>query len=145
MNVKEELSIELEDINNQIEILNKRKRIVEDKLSSISPFKERFLIWFNNGDVCHYDWLVREEEYPLIRGEFDKNPDAYRRSETITLERLLCEEIFDIWAHKQIAHYCDTDEEYDEFYEELDTFLTEYQPLLEEAMNKNLKSFRVDW
>lgn len=140
-----ELNAELENINLQIEALNKRKKVIEDKLCLILPFIERFKIWFHNNDKGHYDWLVGRDEYPLIRGEFDKNPDRFRRGETVDLEHLICDEVFEIWAYNQIAVYCKNEKEVEEFNNELDALLLEYQPLLEEAMEKNLKSFKVDW
>lgn len=142
----DELKAELQDIKNQIKILKKRKASIEKELMNESTdFKDKFMIWFKSDSGKHYSYLVRQEDCPLMFRKVFENIDAYRRGETIYLENLLCDEVFEIWTQDVIHEYCKTQKEVDDFNEELAIFIKDNQPLLEEAMNKNIKSFKLDW
>lgn len=142
----DELKAELQDIKNQIKVLKKRKASIEKELMNESTdFKDKFMIWFKSDSGKHNPWLPREDEYPLIRRKLNENMDAYRRGETVYLENLFCDEVFEIWTQDVVHEYCKTKKEVDDFNEELAIFIKDNQPLLEEAMNKNIKSFKLDW
>lgn len=133
-----------EDYNkilSQIESLNIEKQRLEKLMfERTDDFISKFRIWYNNDDDCHSDWIPNEHDCPLLRKLIDKYD--YRRGETVDLERLLGDEDF----YDLVDPYQDDDYRSEEEYNEnLSLLLIKYQPLLEEIMNKEIKSYKNDW
>lgn len=123
---------EYDNIVLQIRELQKRKSELEKlMIESSDSFVEKFKLWYNSEDEGHYEWLI---DYPLLRALFNQI-DTPRRGQTYYLPDLIGEEEF--WAFM--------DGEEDDEYFNLNDFLKEYQPALEEAMKHNIKSFKCDW
>lgn len=134
---KKTLTKNLKAIEKQIKKLKKEKKEIEKQLMDISSnFKEKFQIWYNNGNKGHYDWVPSHDKFPLVRAIIEESD--FTRHKTITLEYLVGEEILGLFTSDDYREYYDSEEEY-----QADIF--KYQPLMEEIMNGNLKTFEMDW
>jgi hypothetical protein len=86
MNTKQEYEQLLWEIGR----LHAKKEELEAKMIEKSDnFADKFRIWYNNDDVCHDEWMLDEEEYPILRKLFDKNVNEKRRGKTYELYDLL--------------------------------------------------------
>lgn len=138
--MEEQLKKDLQQINKEIAILKNHKYNLEQQIiDSSTNFIEKFKIWYDNDVEGHYDWWISKDEFPLLRKYMEESnlTDWARRGETIDLERLFGDEIMFLFLDE------DAKEEFSE--EEYVTSLAKYQPYMKEAMDKNMKSFKLDW
>jgi hypothetical protein len=139
---QQELYSLLNNINSQINSLQDQKKHIEQLLlNSTDKFLEKFMIWYNNSDKCHSFYMPRT---PIIN-QIIQNSDRFRRGETVDIQDIIGEEDFIFFIHnKQELHEKDfvTQEEYNETYPYL---VTKYMPLLKEAFDNKIKSFKLDW
>lgn len=137
MEAKKTLQKELKLVEKQIKNLKKQKKDIEKQLVAMaSTFKEKFQIWYNNGNKGHYDWVPSSNKFPLVREIIDESD--FTRYKTISLEYLLGEEILGLFLNDDYRAFYDSDEEYQ-------AEILKYQPLMEEIMKGNLKTFEMDW
>ena len=135
-----EIKRELEVIIAEIKVLKSRKKELTDKLMGTTDnFLTKFNAWYDNEDnesECHHGWVISEKDFPLIRARMDNwDIDRYR---TYYLEEIIDEEKMWILDNPEDFIKENGQEEYDKTVEEI-------QPMLEEAMKGNMKSFTYDW
>ncbi len=134
---KKTLGKNLEAIEKEIKKLKRQKKGIEKQLIELSSsFKEKFQLWYNNGTKGHYDCVPTSDKFPLVRGIIEQY--EFTRYKTITLEYLVGEETLGLFLNDDYREFYDSDEEYQ-------AEILNYQPLMEEIMKGNLKSFEMDW
>lgn len=134
---KEAIKEEIKDIEKQIKDLKKEKSKLEKSLTRLATtFKEKFQIWYNNGKSGHYDWVPSHDKFPLVREIIQES--EFTRYKTIDLERLIGEEVLGLFTGDDYREFYDSEEEYQ-------ADIESYQPLMEEIMKGNLKTFEYDW
>ena len=136
---------EYDKIVAEIGRLQTRKSELEKlMLESTDSFIDKFRLWYNSEDECHHSWMIDEDVFPLLRAEFDKRVDTPRRGKTYEVDSLIGHDdaLFNDIVNPSNKIYKYKKGEYEKLLEE---FLSEYQPLMEEAMKGEMKSFEADW
>lgn len=136
--IKKTLKKELKDIEKKIKKLKKEKKDIEKQLIEISSdFKEKFQIWYSNGRKGHHSWAPSDEdEFPLVSKLLD---ECYlTRYKDYELIHLVGEEILGLFDSDDYREFYDSEEAYQ-------AEMLKHQPLMEEIMKNNLKSFTNDW
>jgi hypothetical protein len=129
----------LEEINLEITKLQKEKTDIEQSIidDPTVDFLTKFKTWYYNNNKCHKSWVIREEEFPLLRAKFNEQLDCVRRGKTYSLEDVIGEDDMYVLLESTPEDNI-SEEEYTEIYNEI-------QPMLEEAMRGKMKSFECDW
>ena len=138
MEAKKRLQKDLKLIEKEIKKLKKQKRNIEQQLIDMaSNFKEKFQIWYNNGSKGYHCWAPTDETiFPLVGELLDK---CYlTRYKDYDLVHLVGEEILGLFENDDYREFYDSDEAYE-------ADIVKYQPLMEEIMKNDLKSFTYDW
>lgn len=132
-----ELQKQLDKINQEINELKIRKQLIENEIiANSSNFLEKFKIWYNNDSESHHEWYLDKDTFPLMNAMVSDR--EYRRGETIDLERLFGDEaMFLLLDEGAITEYGSE--------EEFLLALEEYLPVAKEAMDNDVKSFKLDW
>lgn len=134
---KKTLKKKLKAVEKEIKKLKRQKKGIEKQLIELSSdFKEKFQIWYNNGAKGHYDWVPTSDKFPLVRAIIEEC--EFTRYKTIRLEYLVGEEVLGLFLNDDYREFYDSDEEYQ-------AEILNYQPLMEEIMKGNLKTFEMDW
>lgn len=138
MEAKKRLQKDLKLIEKDIKRLKKRKKDIEQQLTDMaSTFKEKFQIWYKNGKRGHHPWRPYDEtEFPLI-SEFIHGR-CETRNKVYDLTHLLGEEVLGLFDSDDYREFYDSEEEYQ-------ADILKYQPLMEEIMRNNIKTFTNDW
>ena len=128
---------EIENIKQQILELEKKKAYLEKQLGKANDdFLVKFLKWYNNDEKCFYPFPITKEKFPLISIIVNNlNGNSFQ---TYTLEDLI--------GAKNLYCFTNHNKAIKEFKEsEINEIIEGYTPLLEEAMENNMKSFNLQW
>jgi hypothetical protein len=154
----EEINKGISEIDSEIRTLQSKRKVLEKKLQdSAKDFPSAFKAWYENSDECHYDWWIDESKFPLLNkishdGASNQN---YRRGETVTLDRMIEEEMWYVLDNKKVPTESDIKdfEKYFQYtynkktklFENYDEWYNHCEALCKEAMDGNMKSFKLDW
>lgn len=133
----ENLLEELEWVKAKIDDLQSRQRQIEKELlDSDLSFLQKFKIWYEGESEGYQDWII---DTPLLYKYFkdEQRYDRYNRGETVDLESLFGDEIMFVFTDEGAR------EEYSE--EDFNEILEKYTPIMQEAMENDIKSFKFDW
>lgn len=142
MTTKEELN----EVNSEINVLLQKKKKLENQLiTETDSIIEKFLIWYNNDDECHYHYYPRQENFPTIYQAISDS-DNYRRGETVDIERIIGDDNWELLmlSKDEFLKYFESEDNswYEEEYQKV---YDKYIPLIKEAMKGKIKSFKLDW
>ena len=120
-----------------INLKEENNLLTKELMRDSDDFVEKFKAWWNNDDLgSHENWVVDRNKFPLIRTELD-DWDINRHMK-YSINEIVGED--DFYAIEDTEDFL---KEYGQ--EEYDKAIEKIKPMLEEAMNGDLKSFVYDW
>ncbi len=137
----DKLKAELESVNSQINALTLRRSVLERMIMDKSTdFVSKFTVWYEGSGGRHAAY------FPTIGGKFPKFKEWYdREKKRFDLEKNRTYTLDDLFVNPlNLIMY---PEDYKETHtpEDINSILKEFQPIFEEFMNNNIKTFTYDW
>jgi hypothetical protein len=136
------LQQELAEVILEIGVLQLKKAKIEKLILDTSEdFFIRFQTWYNSDDEMHHDFIPNREQFPLLIEKWEKN-DERRRGQTYTIEDIIGEDDLACFLEPEEMkkHFTDS-----KMHDQFEKTIKKVQPILEEVMAGELKSFKADW
>jgi len=133
----ESIDKEIKDIDNQIEILKKKKEfLLKEQILSAKTFEEQFKYWYEHSEKKHLRDVPDRNKYPLIRKWIEHRD--FRRYQTVNICEYMEDDFAmiydDNWRKECFDKNFTNKEKYDEVCK-----------LAKELMDNNIGSFTLDW